>query len=1251
MSHPPVPLPRPLPDGLIPFSSEASQAFNNKAIVNIEFSGPTYHVRCSHNNVTEWVFVQLKADHTVQDLFCGCEECSKSGYCVHMAIALMGIFNNTAIPLHLRFIRSPFYTLCRGHPGNITIKRDDSKLIVGPLECSGSIDEFEKIVFKKEEQTEENSIKFSNCTDEELRLWGEGNISERLSFELSPLTDLCKYIFTVSEQKDCLFEFGTEDPIPSTVTIRLQEFSCKTTIPADVQGFLDSLLFHQTNIKIEHFGGKNIQKIDFSSHTNRFSLTLSGDELDLSHALQIPDSSWLYIKNVGFVRKFSDEIQPSLNDLPFLLDIIEKRKQGHPNNLKNRDLDVGKALGFSDQEGTPYSTEPFLTDTSLKTFAEPKPDSSTCLSIQQIHYDISFNSPENLRITPYFRTPNDLTNAVAFGTWVWTENYGFIRLEPSQVPIQGIDVHWEQIPEFIENHTHFLCSQSGFFVYQNPPNRQLSYTVDRCGALTFTQEFSTYSNETTIEIENWIYVPGKGFYPKHTASPIPLDTPIPPHKVAACIRNNQSLLEQVPHFFSAVNPIKETALSLTFRKNTILGQPTYIWTTPNYAENAFIYGSFGYIDGLGFFPMPSSTHEQSLEFSIDFQEKDTWISFFLDRLPLLQKLCTCIIDPSLLPPAHLNLVCQNAQTHKDIDNIHVSNHFDASFCYQSESGVVTAHELLQLSLKMPRFAPTKAGLIDLSDPRFTWLSSLTTQPHNRPYQLKHYDFLKISAFDHIYFDESTTKPAQEALHRLIYGIPIIEADFSALRSPLRPYQHDGVRWLWNLYLCGLSGLLCDDMGVGKTHQALGLIASTAKLRAEKNEKPRFLIVCPTSLLWHWKDKVGLLLPHMQVCMYVGTGRSESNLTHDYDVLITTYGTWRNDVETLSKIHFEIAIFDELQIAKNHISQIWTALTKVSSRMRIGLTGTPIENSLRELKALFDLILPGYFPKENLFKNRIMQSRGFDFKSVIAAYAKPFVLRRRKQDVLQELPLKTENLLSVELLPEQRDFYRKVASRETTAILTMLENDPSIIPYMHIFALLSALKHICNHPATYAKDIENYEAYSSGKWEAFQELLEEAINSGQKVVVFSHSLLMLDIIELHLTKKGIHFAKIRGSTKNRGEQIDHFQNNPKCKVFVASLMAAGLGIDLTAASVVIHYDRWWNAARENQATDRVHRLGQIRGVMVYKLMTTKTIEERIDRIISDKSSLLEDVLSYDDHRIIKQLSRQELIELLKEIEDV
>ena len=175
---------------------------------------------------------------------------------------------------------------------------------------------------------------------------------------------------------------------------------------------------------------------------------------------------------------------------------------------------------------------------------------------------------------------------------------------------------------------------------------------------------------------------------------------------------------------------------------------------------------------------------------------------------------------------------------------------------------------------------------------------------------------------------------------------------------------------------------------------------------------------------------------------------------------------------------------------------------------------------------------------------------------------------------------------------------------------------------------------------------NYESYESGKWDSFVELIEEAMESEQKVVVFSQFLAMLDIIELFLKKRGIKYSQIRGQTKNRGDEVNRFHNDPDCKVFLGSLQAAGLGIDLTPASVVIHYDRWWNAARENQATDRVHRIGQVRGVQVFKLLTKATIEERIDQLISRKANLLEDVVFFDDHQIVKRLSRQEIISLLE-----
>jgi SNF2 family DNA or RNA helicase len=210
----------------------------------------------------------------------------------------------------------------------------------------------------------------------------------------------------------------------------------------------------------------------------------------------------------------------------------------------------------------------------------------------------------------------------------------------------------------------------------------------------------------------------------------------------------------------------------------------------------------------------------------------------------------------------------------------------------------------------------------------------------------------------------------------------------------------------------------------------------------------------------------------------------------------------------------------------------------------------------------------------------------------------------------------------------------------------LQSGSSGTPLMHVFALFSSLKQICDHPCLISKNPEDYAKHQSGKWDLFVELLEETRDSGQKLVVFSQYLIMLDIIENYLTEKKIGFAGIRGSTRNRKEQLEKFREDPACEVFVASLQAVGVGVDLVAASVVIHYDRWWNPAKENQATDRVHRIGQSRGVQVFKMVTKGTIEEHIHRLIEKKMALMEGVIGFDEQDHIKGLDREELMELLK-----
>lgn len=256
------------------------------------------------------------------------------------------------------------------------------------------------------------------------------------------------------------------------------------------------------------------------------------------------------------------------------------------------------------------------------------------------------------------------------------------------------------------------------------------------------------------------------------------------------------------------------------------------------------------------------------------------------------------------------------------------------------------------------------------------------------------------------------------------------------------------------------------------------------------------------------------------------------------------------------------------------------------------------------------------------------------------------MRRKKSEVLTDLPEKIEELAYCDLSIEQQEMYRASAMQMRDTVCADLKDQARPIAYVHVFSALSKLKQICDHPSLVLGDVSAYASHESGKWDLFVELLAEARGSGQKVVVFSQYLDMLAIIETYLKKKGIGFASIKGSTRDRKEQLQRFREDPACEVFVASLLAAGVGIDLTVASVVIHYDRWWNPAKENQATDRVHRIGQNRGVQVFKLMAKHTIEERIHALIEKKKGLLEDVIGQDDADQIRYLNREELIQLFE-----
>lgn len=452
---------------------------------------------------------------------------------------------------------------------------------------------------------------------------------------------------------------------------------------------------------------------------------------------------------------------------------------------------------------------------------------------------------------------------------------------------------------------------------------------------------------------------------------------------------------------------------------------------------------------------------------------------------------------------------------------------------------------------------------------------------------------------------------------------------------LREYQVTGLAWLHALYRHGLGGILADDMGLGKTHQALALIW----LLCRQDPQARFLVVCPATVASHWQMKAGAFYEELRVQLYHGSGRS---LEQDAQVIITTYGLLSRD-EPLREIHFNAIIFDEMQQVKNKQTKVHQSACQLRASCLIGLSGTPIENSSLDLKALLDICLPGMLEPDNAFIKRYGGKAGPERLEELSRRLSPFILRRDRQQVLKELPDTIDDLYTCELNAEQVSLYRQAIGEAGKELQQALADDRQGMDYSSVLTLVTRLKQICNHPALLNPEC----GYGSGKWELFQELLAESLAARLKVVVFSQYTAMLDIIEAYLRAEAIGHAGLRGSmsVKQRAAMIARFQEDPECRVFCASLLAGGVGVDLTAAQVVIHYDRWWNAAREDQATARVHRMGQKKVVQVCRLITVGTLEEKIHQLIERRRELATQVIKQDDASMLKGLSRDDLRELL------
>ena len=583
--------------------------------------------------------------------------------------------------------------------------------------------------------------------------------------------------------------------------------------------------------------------------------------------------------------------------------------------------------------------------------------------------------------------------------------------------------------------------------------------------------------------------------------------------------------------------------------------------------------------------------------------------------------------------------------------------------FGSES--VSLQRILQARGSGLPYLEIAGGWIDLQAPAIRALDGLIERADGSPEPER----LRLSAAEVLRLQASSEAPVGMAaaaipsetaalLERLLHLRPAEPMrPLNGLATPMRPYQTAGAEWLRFLCENRLGGLLCDDMGLGKTLQTLALMVS---LLEEGKAADPFLVVCPTSVLPHWRDQVKRHAPGLRPVIHHGAQRRPPTGLGAGDVLVTSYGVLRRDAEALSAVPFSLVVLDEIQQVKNRQTRSWQAASHLIADVRLGLTGTPVENSLADLKALFDLVLPDYLGTDAAFEERYLrgvrterergqiredaeEERLRELRRVIS----PFVLRRLKSSVLDELPEKIEDLRTCALSDDQVKLYRDAIGGRGAELARQIEAaGDKPLPYIHIFALLNLLKQICGHPALALGCLDRADEYASGKWDLFKEFLGEALESGHKVVVFTQFLGMIELMERHLRGLDVGYSVLTGSTVDRGGAVDRFNQDPYCRVFLGSLKAGGTGIDLVGGSVVIHYDRWWNAAREDQATDRVHRLGQKRAVHVLKLIAEGTLEEKISALIERKRRLMDSVVQEDDPRLAKIFTRDELMEMLR-----
>ncbi|MBT2556954.1 DEAD/DEAH box helicase family protein [Hymenobacter sp. ISL-91] len=466
---------------------------------------------------------------------------------------------------------------------------------------------------------------------------------------------------------------------------------------------------------------------------------------------------------------------------------------------------------------------------------------------------------------------------------------------------------------------------------------------------------------------------------------------------------------------------------------------------------------------------------------------------------------------------------------------------------------------------------------------------------------------------------------------------------ATFRGELRPYQKAGYDWLHFVQNYQFGGCLADDMGLGKTIQALALLLQRKETGAANGAAS--LLVMPTSLVYNWMTEAFKFAPGLRLLIYTGTYR-EKNVAQfaDYDVVLTSYGIVRLDIELLKTYQFDYVILDESQAIKNPGSTTSQAVRQLPARHRLILTGTPVENSTMDLWSQMSFINPGLLGTQAFFRKEFLKPiekhQDEDKRRRLHALIKPFILRRHKAQVATELPAKVENLNYCAMTEEQQQFYEETKSHYRNLILQNLEETGSANTQFVLLQGLTKLRLIANHPRLADPEY----THESGKLREVVRMIKNVAAEGHKVLVFSQFVKHLDLVRTALDERQLAYAYLDGNTRDRHKEVTRFQETPELRVFLISLKAGGVGLNLTAADYVFLLDPWWNPAVEAQAVDRAHRIGQERTVFTYKFITRGTVEEKILALQRKKIQLVTDLISTDE-AVIKNLTKEDIEELL------